>query len=124
MNGERSPLAWVQAALSQFGLRRVLFERRSEPRKPAQGDLAITWRDVTSLPRHAHVEVLNTSERGVAFRGAYAIPEGQIIGIRRGEGICRAVVRHTRSAESKYITGVELCETYRVPIAASHLELS
>jgi hypothetical protein len=84
--------------------------------------LAITWRDESSQARHARVEMIDFSEHGLAFRGANRLDAGDIIGIRRDDGICRAVVRHSRSSESEYIIGVELCETYRVPIAAS-LEL-
>jgi hypothetical protein len=115
-------LAWVQTTLSRFGVRRVLFDRRSEPREVASGELAITWRDETSQPRHARVEMINFSEHGVAFRGGHRLNAGDIIGIRRDEGICRAVVRHSRPSSSEFVVGVELCETYRVPIAAS-LEL-
>ena len=122
MQSSRSPFAWVQTALSRFGLRRVLFDRRSEPREAASGELAITWRDETSQAHHARVEMINFSEHGVAFRGGHRLDAGEIIGIRRDDGICRAVVRHARPFNSGFIIGVELCETYRVPIAAS-LEL-
>jgi hypothetical protein len=66
--------------------------------------------------------MINFSEHGVAFRGGQPLDTGEIIGIRRDDGICRAVVRHSRSASSEFIIGVQLCETYRVPIAAN-LEL-
>lgn len=122
MQSGKSPLAWVQTTLSRFGVRRVLFERRSEPREAAFGELAITWRDEGSQARHARVELVNSSERGVAFRGSHRLDAGDIIGIRRDDGICRAVVRHSRPLSSQFLIGVELCETYRVPIAAS-LEL-
>jgi len=118
----KSPLAWAQTALSRFGVRRVLFERRSEPRETASGELAITWRDESSQARHARVQMIDFSEHGVAFRGSHRLDAGDIIGIRRDDGICRAVVRHVRPSSSQFIVGVELCETYRVPIAAS-LEL-
>jgi hypothetical protein len=115
-------LAWFQDALGRFGVRRVLFDRRSEPREAASGELAITWRDENSQARHARVELINSSAHGVAFRGGHRLHAGEIIGIRRDDGICRAVVCHSRPADSQFIIGVELCETYRVPIAAS-LEL-
>jgi hypothetical protein len=115
-------LAWVQTALSRFGVRRVLFDRRSEPRQAASGELAITWKDETNHARHARVEMINFSEHGVAFRGGQRLHAGDIIGIRREDGICRAVVRHSTPSSSEFIVGVELCETYRVPIAAE-LEL-
>jgi hypothetical protein len=99
-----------------------LFDRRAEPREAASGELAITWRDPGSQARHARVEMLNSSEHGVAFRGGHHLDSGDIIGIRRDDGICRAVVRHSRPVSSQFIIGVELCETYRVPVAAS-LEL-
>jgi hypothetical protein len=118
----KSSLAWVQTVLSRFGVRRVLFERRAEPRQAASGELAITWRDASSQARHARVEMIDFSEHGVAFRGGQRLDAGEIIGIRRDDGICRAVVRHSRPSDSGFIMGVELCETYRVPIAAS-LEL-
>lgn len=103
-------------------MRRVLFERRSEPREAGSGELAIIWRDEHSQTRHARVEMINYSEHGVAFRGGHRLDAGEIIGIRRDDGICRAVVRHSSPSNSQFIVGVELCETYRVPIAAS-LEL-
>jgi len=118
----KSPLAWVQTALSRFGMRRVLFDRRSEPRESASGELAITWRDESSQAHHARVEMVNCSEHGVAFVGRHRLDAGDIIGIRRDDGICRAVVRHSRPTNTQFFIGVELCETYRVPIAAS-LEL-
>lgn len=124
MSVGRSPLAWVQTALSQFGVRDIVFDRRREPRLPTEGELSITWREYDSGAHHARVEMVDCSEHGASFRGGDEIPEGRIIGIRRGDGICRAIVRHSRSIDSHFITGVELCETYRVPIAATHLELS
>lgn len=119
MQSVKNPLAWVQEALSRFGVQRVLFDRRSEPRETAAGELAIAWRDESSKARHARVEMINASEHGVAFRGGHRLDAGDIIGIRRDNGICRAVVRNSRSAASHFIIGVELCETYRVPLAAS-----
>ena len=112
-------MAWVQTTLSRFGVRRVLFDRRSEPREIASGELAIIWRDETSQARPARVEMINFSEHGVAFRGNHRLNAGDIIGIRRDDGICRAVVRHSQPSSSEFIVGVELCENYRVPIAAS-----
>jgi len=100
----------------------VLFERRSEPREAGCGELAITWRDGSTQARHARVEMIDYSEHGIAFRAGHRLIPGDIIGIRRDDGICRAVVRHSRPSSSEFIIGVELCETYRVPIAAS-LEL-
>ena len=103
-------------------MRRVLFERRCEPREAGAGELAITWRDEYSQTRHARVEMIDYSEHGVAFRGGHRLDAGEIIGIRRDDGICRAVVRHSRPHDTQFIIGVELCETYRVPVDAS-LEL-
>jgi hypothetical protein len=116
---QRSPFAWIQTTLSHLGVRRVLFDRRSEPREDASGELAITWRDEASRANHARVEMVNFSQRGVAFLGRHRLEVGHVIGIRREEGICRAVVRHSRPSQTKFITGVELCETYRVPMAAN-----
>ncbi len=124
MNEGRSPFAWVQSALGQFGVRSVVFDRRSEPRQATTGELAITWRDHTSHAHHAGVEMVNSSVHGAAFSGSHEIPTGHVIGIRRGDGICRAIVRHSRPVDSQFITGVELCETYRIPTAATHSELS
>lgn len=118
----KRPLSWVQGALSRFGMQRVLFDRRSEPRDAAVGELAITWRDETRTARHARVEMIDASEHGVAFCGRHRLEPGELIGIRRDDGICRAVVRNSRPADSRFIMGVELCETYRVPVAAG-LEL-
>jgi hypothetical protein len=115
----RNPLAWVQEALSRFGVERVLFDRRSEPRRAAAGELSIMWRDESSKAHHARVEMINSSIHGVAFRGGHRLGIGDIIGIRRDDGICRAVVRNARQADFQFIIGVELCETYRVPMAAS-----
>ena len=120
----RSPLAWFQTALSQFGVRDVIFDRRREARNPTKGELAITWREHDAEPHHARVQMMDCSEHGASFRCADEIPAGRIIGIRRGDGICRAIVRHSTPSGSEFIIGVELCETYRVPIAATHLELS
>jgi hypothetical protein len=77
-----------------------------------------------SHAHHARVEMVNSSEHGAAFRGAHEIPTGHVIAIRRGDGICRAIVRHSRPIDSQFITGVELCEIYRVSTAATHSELS
>ena len=117
-----NPLAWVQTALSQLGVRRILFDRRSEPREAASGELAITWRDGSSQARHARVEMIDSSAHGVAFRGGHRLDVGHIIGIRRDDGICRAVVRNSRPSSSQFIIGAELCEAFRMPVAAS-LEL-
>lgn len=122
MQSGRSSLAWVQTALNRFGVRRVLFERRSERRETGSGELAITWRDETSQARHARVEMIDFSEHGVAFWGSHRLTAGDIIGIRRDDGICRAVVRHSRPSSTGFVVGAELCETYRVPMAAN-LEL-
>jgi len=100
-------------------MRRVLFERRSERRELASGELAITWRDESVRARHARVEMINLSGRGVAFRASHRLEPGDIVGVRCGAGVCRAVVRHSRPSDSEFIVGVELYETYRLPIAAS-----
>lgn len=86
------------------GLVKVPVDRRREERQPCNETGTLAWGSGQSSP----VFVRNVSENGVQVEVPYQIPESSVVQLRFGAWQCRGTVCYCRSADEKYLVGLEL----------------